>query len=290
MALDDRFMTGDAVGFAADMKKLINNKDTSDVKFVIGQTRKVVLAHRSLLSARCEVFRAMFTDKSQSHQDPEIPLVLSDMTIDIFLPMLEYIYTNCVTLTRKNAVDIMGTAVEFGLDGLRQLCIDYLIETLSVGSACEAMQAAVTYGQDELRNKAQSYVEGNTQNVFKSKSFHELSDTALATLLSSDRLDMDELEVIDAVREWATVNAVVLGKSITDMSRAVVPHIRLPLLSPEELKQVEDESKKDKLIPVEQFAYAWRYHALKQPDHSNPLTRKRKGTIARDSHNGMKSL
>jgi len=28
MALDDRFMTGDAVGFAADMKKLINNKDT----------------------------------------------------------------------------------------------------------------------------------------------------------------------------------------------------------------------------------------------------------------------
>jgi len=78
----------------------------SDVKFVIGQTRKVVLAHRSLLSARCEVFRAMFTDKSQSHQDPEIPLVLSDMTIDIFLPMLEYIYTNCVTLTRKNVSTI----------------------------------------------------------------------------------------------------------------------------------------------------------------------------------------
>ena len=32
-----------------------------------------------------------------------------------------------------------------------------------MGSACEAMQAAVTYGQDELRNKAQSYVEGNTR-------------------------------------------------------------------------------------------------------------------------------
>jgi len=46
------------------------------------------------------------------------------------------------------------------------------------------------------------------------------------------------------------LSQVVLGKSITDMSRAVVPHIRLPLLSPEELKQVEDESKKDKLIPV----------------------------------------
>ena len=74
----------------------------SDVKFVIGTARKVVLAHRSLLSARCEIFRVMFTDKSQSHQDTEVPLVLSDMTIEIFMPMLEYIYTNCVTLTRKN--------------------------------------------------------------------------------------------------------------------------------------------------------------------------------------------
>lgn len=74
----------------------------SDVKFVIGSARKVVLAHRSLLSARCEVFRAMFTDKFQSCQDTEVPLVLSDMTVDIFMPMLEYIYTNGVTLTRKN--------------------------------------------------------------------------------------------------------------------------------------------------------------------------------------------
>ena len=46
------------------------------------------------------------------------------------------------------------------------------------------------------------------QNVFKSKSFHELSDTALATLLTSDRIEIDELDVITAVREWATVNAV----------------------------------------------------------------------------------
>ena len=69
---------------------------------MIGTARKVVLAHRSLLSARCEIFRVMFTDKSQSHQDTEVPLVLSDMTIEIFMPMLEYIYTNCVTLTRKN--------------------------------------------------------------------------------------------------------------------------------------------------------------------------------------------
>ena len=42
----------------------------------------------------------------------------------------------------------------------------------------------------------------------------------------------------------------VLGKSVAQMAKKTVPHIRLPLLSPEELRQVEDESKKDNMIPV----------------------------------------
>ena len=45
----------------------------------------------------------------------------------------------------------------------------------------------------------------------------------------------------------------VLGKSIAQMAKKAVPHIRLPLLSPEELKQVEDESKKDNMIPVSEL-------------------------------------
>ena len=43
-------------------------------------------------------------------------------------------------------------------------------------------------------------------------------------------------------------------------------------------------------LQVEQFSYAWRHHALKMADDDNPLTRKRKGTLARESHVGMKSL
>ena len=40
----------------------------------------------------------------------------------------------------------------------------------------------------------------------------------------------------------------VLGKA-----KKAVPHIRFHLLSPEELKQVEDESKKDNMIPVSEL-------------------------------------
>merc|ERR1719495_346408 len=94
--------------------------------------------------ARCEVFRAMFTDQSHKYNDPAVPFVLADLTPEIFLPMLEYIYTNCVSLNSKTAVDVLGTSIEYGLDGLKQLCVDYLRENLAVTNACDAMQAAVT--------------------------------------------------------------------------------------------------------------------------------------------------
>ena len=66
---------------------------------MIGTSRKAIFAHRCILSARCEVFRAMFTDPK--HKDREVPYILSDTPPEIFLAMLEYIYTNCVTLNGK---------------------------------------------------------------------------------------------------------------------------------------------------------------------------------------------
>ena len=41
--------------------------------------------------------------------------------------------------------------------------MEYLIDTLSVNNAAEAMQAAVTFGQDELRAQAMEYIESNTE-------------------------------------------------------------------------------------------------------------------------------
>ncbi len=46
------------------------------------------------------------------------------------------------------------------------------------------------------------------QNVFRSKSFHEMSAPALAQVLESDNLNMDENDILAAVKEWATVNSV----------------------------------------------------------------------------------
>ena len=46
------------------------------------------------------------------------------------------------------------------------------------------------------------------QDVFRSSGFNEMSEDALAFVLRSDKLKMDEIEILNKVREWASVNAV----------------------------------------------------------------------------------
>ena len=70
----------------------------SDVKFKIGPGRKAFYAHRCILSARSAIFKALFAEQTPN-RDIEIPL--PDTSPEIFQAMLEFMYTNCVSLTPK---------------------------------------------------------------------------------------------------------------------------------------------------------------------------------------------
>lgn len=286
---NEKVMKGDIMEFASNMKKLVNNKEHSDVKFLIGQNRKAVYAHRCILSSRCAVFKATFAEQTQKNGtiDKETPFVLSDMNADIFTAMLEFIYTNCVTLTPKIAIEVLATALEYGLDDLRRLCCEYLEENLSVQNACDCMQAAVTYGQEELKEKCLIYIEQHTESVFKSKAFQELSEDALSEILKVDGLNMDEAEIIKYIKEWAAVNSVVLGRPVADVAKNVIQWVRLPILTPDEISKIEKENKKDNIVTVDMFATAWKFHALNKPDESNPLAKKRIGTQDRPHHKNL---
>ncbi|CAG5118785.1 unnamed protein product [Candidula unifasciata] len=279
----DILLKGDIIDHAEMMRKLINNPEYSDLKFYIGPNRKIIYAHRCIMSARCAVFKAMLAEKNNS-DEKDVPYVLPDVSPSIFLAMLEFIYTNCVTLSPNTATDLLATALEYGLDGLRDLCVDYLVTNLSVSNACDVMQSAVTYNQNDLKEKAIVFIEDNTAEIVKSKSFQEINEDALVAILQSSRLTIDEMDLYKAVKDWSSVNSVVNRKKIHEMAREAVKHLRLSLLSPNELTALEEENKSAHFIPVESFAYAWKMHALKCGDSDNVLSRLRRGTVSRDHH------
>nr|XP_054764785.1 BTB/POZ domain-containing protein 19-like [Lytechinus pictus] len=280
-------MKGDPVPFAKSMGRLINCKEFSDVKFIVGESRQHIFAHRCLLVSRCEVFKAMFAEKVVKETSTNVPLVLSDVEPDIFMVVLEFIYTNCASLCAKTVVDVLASSIEYGLDELRKLCNAYLIRNLSISTACETIQAAVTYGQDDLKLTTLGFIEEHTQEVFRTKQFQELSDQALAVILQSSRLLMDEIDILETIKEWASVNSAVQGVPLMKVINSVIQHVRFPLFNETELQKLETDNQAQHIVPIAMIAFAWKFHALHQSDGTNPQTKLRRGTTHRDSHKGL---
>ena len=95
----------------------------SDIRFVVGEERQTIYAHKCQLAARCEVFRAMFAVQKDeaATESPSAPLVLSDIKPTIFLAVLEFVYTNCSSLSTEIVIDVLAASIEYGLDGLTKV-------------------------------------------------------------------------------------------------------------------------------------------------------------------------
>uniref|UniRef100_A0A669P8Y9 BTB domain containing 19 n=1 Tax=Phasianus colchicus TaxID=9054 RepID=A0A669P8Y9_PHACC len=220
-----------------------------DVTFVVGREKQQVFAHRCVLACRCQAFRGMLTSNEDplSSVPPQGPFILGNVQPEVFLAVIEFLYTNSVTLNSHTA--------------------------------------AVTYGQADLQKHCLAFIEMHSQAVLQTRGFHELSDTVLARVLRSDHLAADELDLVQAVREWAHVSSAVLERPVPEVAALPVQELRLPLLAPNELAMLESQNQHDLLIPVDSIAAAWRSHALRcgsgMPSH---LCRPRQGTRPRNHH------
>jgi len=262
--------------FASDMRRILNSSEFSDIEFLIGEDREPIKAHKIILSGRCEVFRAMFATESSKKDSKKAPYVLPDIRPTVFLTVLEFIYTNACKLSQSTVVDVLASAVEYGLEGLVQSSVDFILKELHVDTACEAMRVAITYQQEDLRDGCMAFIELNTRSVFKSPHFAELSEETLAYILGSDNLQADEPEIFAAMKEWGTVNMVVLNQPLKDVIKVVVENIRFPLMSKEFLAKIEKDS--IDLVPVHLISKAWKFHATKTTDPNDPVFRQRAGT------------
>ncbi|XP_053431961.1 BTB/POZ domain-containing protein 19 isoform X5 [Nycticebus coucang] len=268
---------GEAVPFSTALRSLINNPWYSDVRFVVGQERQEIFAHRCLLACRCSFFQRLLGSEPASRV--ESPVVLSTVPAEAFLAVLEFLYTNSVKLYRHSV------AVTFGLGPLQEYCI--------------------------------AFIEAHSQEALRTRGFLELSAPALLLLLRSDMLCVDEAELVRAARSWARVGAVswakgaknaeggagygslasgwrwaqgwrlqaVLERPLAEVAAPVVRELRLALLAPAELSALEEQNRREPLIPVEQIVDAWKCHALRRGDEARGTPcRRRRGTVARGHH------
>lgn len=175
-------------------------------------------------------------------------------------------------------------AVTFGLGPLQERCIAFI-------EAHSQVQLPISLQPHTLLLLLPDPLLG-PQEALRTRGFLELSAPALLPLLRSDKLCVDEADLVLAARSWARVGAVsgaegsagwgcrriglpepgagggpgaprppppraqgwcsqaVLERPVAEVAAPVVRELRLALLAPAELSALEEQNRREPLIPV----------------------------------------
>ncbi|XP_018019618.1 kelch-like protein 26 [Hyalella azteca] len=158
-------------------------------------------AHRLLLAACSDYFRAMFTDEMLERQQENI--VLHGVSAVGLESALEYIYSGSLSLEPSTVQDVLDAASHLQLPAVQQACARYLQDHLDVDNCVDVASLAETYSLTQLRAKAYAVMCSQLRRFSGTAEFQRLSDSQLVQLLCSDHpVDCSEGEVATAVSRW----------------------------------------------------------------------------------------
>jgi len=139
--------------YQTDFRYMYNTKIFSDIIFIIEGQK--VTAHKCVLAARCEKFRAMLQNAFKESQQTEITL---ECKLAPFQAMLEYIYTDNIPSDCDLLFDVLALAEEYLLLQLKSICEVKLLENLDLYNAANLLVHADLYRCDTLKKYCMQFI------------------------------------------------------------------------------------------------------------------------------------
>jgi len=125
-------------------------------------------ANRVLLSARSEVFRAMFSHPTKEATSGKVEI--SDIEPQILEQMLCYVYTGFAPEVENIAEDLLLAANKYALEELKVECVRVLEGKLNTENVIEMLIVADQYDAQSLKEAALAFLVKRL-DVFMDKNF-----------------------------------------------------------------------------------------------------------------------
>lgn len=154
----------------SDMKLLINSDTFSDITFVVDGFE--IRAHKIML-IRSSYFRAMLTGSMIEAGQPVI--YIEEVSYDIFLKVLEYLYTDNVDVQFEDAMELFVAADLFDVPRLKAICEKTMLEKICIENAASIFHAADAHSALVLREKSLHYIVQHFEPISKTFDFEEMA-------------------------------------------------------------------------------------------------------------------
>jgi len=185
--------------------KLYVSDEYSDVVLLVEKTR--IPAHKVILAARSEYFRALLFGGMRESSQTEVELV--DTSLPAFKHLLRYIYTGNMSLNsfREDLIlDILGMAHLYGFQELETSISEYLKAILSVRTVCLIYDTASLYQLASLSTAALVFMDRHAMEILNHESFFGMSEVAVKQIISRDSFCAAEVDIFRAVAAWYKAN------------------------------------------------------------------------------------
>ncbi|KAF7270357.1 kelch-like protein 26 [Rhynchophorus ferrugineus] len=181
------------------LNSLRQKEELLDITLIIEGS--VFRAHKAVLSACSDYFRAMFTDNMLEARQNEI--CLNGITAKGFSQLLEYAYTARLALNLANVQDVLEAASHVQMVNCIQACSNYLQSQIDLDNCVDIATIAETYSLTVLKTKVYRFMSGHLLEFSNSPEFYRLTPVQLENLLAYDfPVDCSEADVLRIVLAW----------------------------------------------------------------------------------------
>ena len=115
-----------------------------------------------------------FTRTGGMRESEQREIVLPDVRYEIFLRLMEYLYTDQVDIPLDMAMELLQAADQFGVDRLKKMCESKMLASITVDNAASIFHAADTHNAKSLREKCLNFILANFDPVTKTPAFVEM--------------------------------------------------------------------------------------------------------------------
>nr|XP_015831763.2 kelch-like protein 7 [Nothobranchius furzeri] len=240
-------------------------------------------AHRLALAAGSHFFFLMFTTGMKEATSGRVEL--KEVEPDIVEQLIDYIYTQRISLNVRNVQSMILAADRFLMDPVKRACEEFLKGQLNASNCLGISILADLSHSPELAAFTEKYVLRCFSQVIKSNEFLELDVARLTTLLRKDEVVVPAEEVVlSAALAWLQHDL----PSRRRFSADVLSCVRFPLMSQSFLSKIvhADQLFQNDAACHHMVINGMQYHMLSWEDRrdlaemSRPRCVKRKPRIA----------
>ncbi|KAM6458174.1 leucine-zipper-like transcriptional regulator 1 isoform 2-T2 [Liasis olivaceus] len=204
-----------------DYGRLWENRQFSDLEFVLGEKEERVRGHAAIVTARCKWLRKKITQarerlKQKSKQEideegqempqkemagnnvklgrlqPLLEVTIREAEAQPFEVLMQFLYTDKIKYPRKGHVqdvllimDVYKLALNFKLSRLEQLCVQYIEASVDLQNVLVVCENANKLQLDQLKEHCLNFVvkETHFNQVIMMKEFEHLSSSLIVEIV-----------------------------------------------------------------------------------------------------------